>query len=226
MLAARAANPRGYFEDRETHELHERLLAHLRATWDAAPRLRVLRRRPMLLEPLDDEVSELIASLRSGGPWVWKNPRATLFAGDWARRIPEAQFVICVRSPAEVIESMERRGNGLRIRANSPLSRIRRNARALSVWHTYNRIAYEFALRHPDRVAVVRVPDDLPALAASTRPSLFDPALLTQSPSRRMRCIAGLAITSQLLYRQIRRLHDPGRLSALLAGPPSPARRP
>lgn len=226
MLSATASNPRGFFEDRHIHELHKQLLATMQAGWDRAGRLRTLRRSPLPLAPLEDRVDELIASLRRGGPWVWKNPRATLFVEDWARRMPEARFVLCVRSPAQVIDSLQRRGSTFGLAESDRSYRIRRHVRALSVWHTYNKVAYRFALRHPDRVTVIRVPDDLPVLAASTQPSVFDPALLRETPPLLTRVIAGFALTSQLLYRRLRRLHDLRRLQAVLAGPPEPASRP
>jgi hypothetical protein len=80
-------------------------------------------------------------------------------------------------------------------------------------------VAYRFARRHPERVTVVRIPEDLPVLATATQPSQFDPALLAGRPRPKIRLFALFAVTSQVLYLRLRRLHDPFRLAAVLAGP-------
>ena len=159
MLSADRGNARGYFEDRRVHDLHRRLLESYDTAWDLGPRLRELRTQPFSLAPREQAVADIVDAFRAGGPWVWKNPRATLFLDAWAERFPEAQVVICVRAPSAVVDSMWRRGSRLRITSKFRFYRIRRAARALSVWHSYNLIAYRFARSHPERVAVVRIPE-------------------------------------------------------------------
>jgi hypothetical protein len=219
LLKADHGNTRGYFEDRRMHDLHRRLLESYETAWDLGPRLRKLRKRTLSLSPREATVEEVVGEFRSDGPWVWKNPRATLFLDGWAERFPEAQFVICVRSPSSVIDSMWRRGDRLRITNKVRLYKLKRTARMISVWHRYNAMAYRFARRHPDRAIVVRIPDDLDVLAASTQPRLFDPAMLQNRAPLQLRAIAGLAVSSQLLYWRLRRLHDATRLAVVLAGP-------
>lgn len=224
LLAADRGNTRGYFEDRRMHALHRRLLESYQTAWDLGPRLRQLRRSPLSIAVREDEVAELVTEFRADGPWVWKNPRATLFLESWAERVPEAQFVICVRAPAIVIDSMWRRGDRLRIGRTNRFFRVRRTARMLSVWHSYNLTAYRFARKHPERAIVVRIPEDLDQVAAAVQPPVFEPDLLSGTPRASLRVAAALAVTSQLLYRRLRSLHDPARLAAILAGPPDAAR--
>jgi Sulfotransferase family len=219
MLEAGRGNRRGHFEDRRMHDLHRRLLEAHHTAWDLGPQLRRLRRQPLSVAKRDDLVAPLVAAFRQSGPWMWKNPRATLFLESWAQRFPEAFFVICVRSPGSVVDSMWRRGDRLRIGNRGRFHRVRRTARMLSVWHSYNLIAYRFARAHRDRVAIVRIPEDLPTVAAAVDPPLFDPTLMRERARPAVRLAAASAVSSQLLYYRLRRLHDPARLSAVLAGP-------
>lgn len=223
VYGAERGNERGLYEDRRVYELHAAVLRHYRAGWAGlrAGRLRGLRRQDLSFDTVRDELAAVVSELRSGAPWIWKNPRATLFLAAWASALPEATFVICVRSPAAVADSLMRRDDDLgsgRVRALAPAKAL---AKGLSLWHSYNSVAYRFATRHPERAVILRVPDDLPTLAAATDPQLFDPGLFTEQARLPVRAAATLTIRSGLLYRRLRRLHDPRRLAALLAGPPT-----
>lgn len=209
-------NPKGYFEDRQMHTLHRRMLEAYDTAWDLGPRLRELRRQELVIPAdLQAEAQEIVDYYRSQGPWVWKNPRATLFLDEWARWFPEATFVICVREPAAVVDSMLRRKDRMRISSNRKFYRARRLARGLSVWHSYNLVAYRFARRHPDRAVVVRVPEDLPALQHACGVAVLEPGMLKR-PRRRTTVPASVALSSRLLYLRLARLADPARIAALL----------
>jgi hypothetical protein len=220
MIGATAGNKRGHFEDRNIHRLHVDLLRTQGVGWDYAPELRARRAHPLNFGGHECEVQALVGQLRGTQSWVWKNPRATLLLDEWGRVLPDAQVVICVRSPAGVMDSLLRRNDRLRVAQKGWLRRARRTLRALSLWRSYNLAAFTFARRHPDRVVVVRIPEDLAMLAAATTPSLFEPELLSQQPRRKLRLMAALAPRSQLLYHRLLRLHDSTRLAAVLAGPP------
>ena len=45
---------------------------------------------------LEDEAADLVRLYSEHEPWVWKNPRATLWLEEWARRFPDALVVICL----------------------------------------------------------------------------------------------------------------------------------
>lgn len=222
LMGPGRGNRRGHFEDWEIHNLHEAMLKAHGLAWDTAVELRTrIRRRPLQFNDHEPEARKLATRLRQGKPWVWKNPRATLFLEEWGRMFPEAQMVICVRSPAGVVDSLMRRRNPLRVPRNARLRRFQRGARALSLWHSYNLAAYRFAQRHPERTTIVRIPEDLAVLAGAASPSRFDPALIAPKPRFKIWAFTALAPRSQLLYSRLRRMHNPERLAQVLSGPPS-----
>jgi hypothetical protein len=212
-------NPKGFFEDRQMHMLHRRWLESLEAGWDLSPRLRELREQDLRLPAhLETETQELVDYYGSVRPWVWKNPRATLFLDEWARRFPEATFVICLRTPAAVVDSMSRRKSRLRISSRRKLYRTRRLMRGLSLWRTYNLMALRFANAHRDRTVVLRIPADLDVLQQSAPQMVFEPGLLKR-PRKRVAWPAALALRCQVLHWRLSRLAEPARVAALLDAP-------
>lgn len=220
LIGATRGNPRGHFEDTEIHRLHVDLLDHYGAGWDSAARLRELSRRPLELDAGEPQVSEFVRSLHAHEPWVWKNPRASLFLEGWGERLPDARVVLCVRSPASVADSLLRRGNRLGIEQGAPLVRIRRLVRALSLWRSYNKAAYRFAKSNPGRVDVVRIPADID-LIVDAQPGQFEPSLLAGHARTRVRVPAAFAVRSHVLHWRLRRLANRQRLRGLLAAAPA-----
>jgi hypothetical protein len=219
QLPARPDNPKGYWEDRRMHELHRRLLEAYDTGWGFAPRLRKLRNRDLTVpDGLREEAAALVAMYAEHEPWVWKNPRATLFLEEWARWFPDAIFVVCVRRYDAVVDSMLRRGNTFRVEGYTVPRRVQRMARGLSAWYTYNLIALRFAKRHPDRTVVIRIPEDLPRLDAATGEKNMDPKML-RAPRRQVRVPLMFAVRARWLYRQLVRRADPAAAEALLAAP-------
>lgn len=219
FVASGKGNPRGLYEDRAVHDLHRSALTSYRAYWDHVTRLRELRGAPMQLRVDRAELEKTVARLRSHSPWLWKNPRASLFLADWARVLPEAQFLICVRDPAAVVDSMLRRENALGVAETARLLRQRRIVAGLSLWHTYNLHADRFAGAHPERAVIFRVPDDLPVLQDGAGATAYEPDLLGRRPPADVQALSWAAIHTQLLYRRLRARHDPGRLARIFAGP-------
>jgi hypothetical protein len=216
QLKPRPDNPKGYFEDRRLHHFHRRLLEAYRLAWDLSPRLRKVRRRDLTIpDELRPRAEELLAPYRAHDHWVWKNPRATLWLEEWLRWFPDATFVICVRSPAGVVDSMLRRNDIMRISTRWPLYRTRRFFRALSIWRSYNLMALRFAVRHPDRCVFVRIPDDIPALEQMSGQTLFDPRLLRR-PRASVRVPAMFALRTAALHRRLAARADVAALEPLL----------
>jgi len=214
LLPPGPANPRGYFEDLEILRIHERLLAaHGLLAWDEPGRVRGLRgQRLGIPRPIAADVDLIVARYRQGSPWVWKNPRATLFLHAWARLLPEATFVLPVRRPEEVVASLLRRGDPLGLRRRDT---VRLAMRALSLWHSYNLAILDFLSTHEQRAVVTRTPQDLAAVAAAA-PDAVDCSLLHRAPAR-LRVAVPRA--SQSLYRTLDQHAQPARLAHLLAGP-------
>ena len=216
LLPPAPDNPKGYFEDERMHVLHRRLLEAYDTAWDLSPRLRELRRDELRIpDHLHDATRKLVDYYRSSGPWVWKNPRATLFLEEWARWFPEAIFVICVRSPAAVVDSMLRRDDRMRISTRRSFYRLRRRFRGLSIWRSYNLMAFRFVRHHPDRAVVVRIPRDVDVIQRTCGGDVVDRGLL-RPPRRSVRWSALLAWRCHLLHWRLRRCADPRRFEELL----------
>jgi hypothetical protein len=222
QLEAKPDNPKGYYEDAEMHQFHRRLLEHYETAWDLSPRLRELRERELTIpDELEAPAQALVAKYEQHGRWVWKNPRATLFLEEWARLFPRATFVICVRSPAGVVDSMLRRRDRMRISNQRSFARTRRLYRALSIWRSYNAMALRFLRTHPDRCIVVGIPDDVAVLQEASEQQIFEPLLLHR-PRRRVRWPAALAFRCQVLHRQLMRHRNASMALELFGGQDTP----
>jgi len=220
LLTPMPDNPKGYFEDKRMHTLHRRMLEAYDTAWDLSPRLRELRRKQLRIpEHLDESTDELVAYYRDNGPWVWKNPRATLFLEEWSRRFPEATIVVCVRSPAAVVDSMLRRNDRMRISTRRSFYRLRRIFRGLSIWRSYNLMAYRFVRANPDRALVVRLPGDLDVISEAC--GVVEPGLL-RPPGWTVRLTAALALRCHWLHWRLRRRADPPSMRQLLAAARAP----
>ncbi|HEX4838268.1 MAG TPA: sulfotransferase, partial [Solirubrobacteraceae bacterium] len=136
LLVGRARNPRGHWESKSLLVYNERLLSELGRKWFCPP----------LLGP--QEVSRLVrahgqaalATLQRAHPdrpWVWKDPRTCALLPFWAAVLgPRAAYVLVVRHPFEVSDSLDRR-NGCK----PPLS--------LALWERYTRQAMLGAAGRP-----------------------------------------------------------------------------
>jgi hypothetical protein len=217
QLEAKPDNPKGYYEDAEMHRFHRQLLEHYETAWDLSPRLRELRGQILTIpDDLGPSARSLVDKYEQHPRWVWKNPRATLFLEEWARLFPDATFVICVRSPAAVVDSMLRRRDRMRISNHRRFARTRRLFRALSIWRSYNAMALRFVQSHPDRCVVVAIPGDIAVLQEASEDQVFEPSLL-RPPRARVRWPAALAFRCQLLYRQLLR-HRNARVTLEVLG--------
>lgn len=168
----------GHFEDRDFVELHERILRGngLGGEGYATPATIVV---PAGLEA---EARRLVDDRRRAGrAWGWKDPRTTLFLDFWRQRLPEAGFLLLVRRPWEVVDSLYRRGDEpFRLHP----------AFAIDVWTAYNRRIRDFFLANRDRCLLVdsaRAVDDCAGLVAVVRERLGIPlgeAMVVARPER------------------------------------------
>lgn len=109
LLIPQPDNPTGYWEYRPILELNDEILGRLGGSfaeppplppgWETAAELADLRRR----------ARDLIARTFASGDWGWKDPRTCLTLPFWKQILPPIQYVICMRSPAEVAASLETR---------------------------------------------------------------------------------------------------------------------
>jgi hypothetical protein len=120
-------NPRGFWEEQEFVLLNEALLAARGGGWDMPPETMADWERAPTLVSLRARAATLLEDrMGSGRPWAVKDPRAMLNASFWKLIVPDIRFVVCLRNPLAVAESLAKR-NGVS------------QARAFSLWEIYYR---------------------------------------------------------------------------------------
>ena len=107
-------NPRGYFEDLEIFDLHERMLDRAGFSWDDPRPLDLKSLPPGAMDPYRAELIQLLRDRFVGRSlWGVKDPRLCLLAPEWTRILSELEvtpgFVIVYRHPAEVAASLASR---------------------------------------------------------------------------------------------------------------------
>jgi hypothetical protein len=110
LLAAAPDNPTGFWEHRQLLEVNEAILGRFGggaddppdfpAGWAAAPALEDLRQQARAVVRQD---------FGTAAPWGWKDPRTCLTLPFWTHLLPPMRFVVCLRDPYEVVQSLGRR---------------------------------------------------------------------------------------------------------------------
>ena len=108
-------NPRGYWEYRPLVDLNRRLLECAGANWCAPPATNDTTLSGLATggAPFATAARDLVLGMEgSRRPWFWKDPRLCVLLPFWRGIWGNVRYVICVRNPEEVVESLVRR-NGL-----------------------------------------------------------------------------------------------------------------
>jgi hypothetical protein len=110
LAPADADNPRGYWEPRWVIELNDELLARLGTVWQQPFPLAPGWERSPELDDLRERARGLLEEkFGSASLWGWKDPRLMLTLPFWRELVPNARYVLCLRNPADVISSYQRR---------------------------------------------------------------------------------------------------------------------
>ncbi len=154
MPGKEGVNSRGFFENLDFVEFHERVLQTQglsRFGWTAVCAVSVPGNEHSAVE-------KIIQTNQKDQAWGWKDPRTTLFLDFWREQFPEAAFVFLYRAPWEVIDSLYRRGD----------QEFQQNPRlALDMWALYSRLCLEFARKYSRQSLILSVE------AVSAYPALF-----------------------------------------------------
>jgi len=137
-----ASNPRGYFEDADFVEFHNRLLSDRGKTF--------LVEESFSFEPsrAEEEQADRLVGARSREPlWGWKDPRTSLFLEFWDARLEGTTYLFVFRHPLDVLLSLLRRDDYEAIGLNE----------AIRAWEVYNERILEFRERRPERSVLVDV---------------------------------------------------------------------
>lgn len=110
LPAADSDNPRGYWEPRWMIELNDEILARLGTVWQQPFAAEPGWQSQPLLDDLRERARELLEEKFGAAQlWGWKDPRTMLTLPFWQELVPDARYVICIRNPADVISSFQRR---------------------------------------------------------------------------------------------------------------------
>jgi hypothetical protein len=95
LLPPQADNPEGFWENRHLVAASDEALTALGGAWCAPP----------VYEPSRLSACRAVVPIWAE-PWGWKDPRAVLLAPWWTEQIPDVRWVVCVRHPLEVAQSL------------------------------------------------------------------------------------------------------------------------
>jgi len=144
LIAANVANPRGYFEDVDFYEFHERMLHRRGETYLYATGNSGLETTAAELQ----QARDLIAARTNHRIWGWKDPRTALFLDFWSELLPQARYVFVYRHPMDVLLSLLRRGE---FDEHPNLSA------GLQAWQSYNAKIAEFFEKHAEDCLLVHI---------------------------------------------------------------------
>ncbi|MFM8415211.1 MAG: sulfotransferase [Planctomycetota bacterium] len=219
LMPAAAGNPRGHFEDLEFYNLHQRILAGNGLSMEGFTCQEAIE----VPAAARAQAADMVRRRRAAGrPWGWKDPRTTLFLDFWAELVPEARWLFVVRPPAEVCDSLLRRGD---------TAFVVNPRHAVDVWVAYNRRILDFARRHGDRTIVVDLSQvvtdpagvvsraaELLAVPLATPAATYEPGLLvTGQPGHREGIVIALRPEVRDLQAEILRLAAPAAPAAPVA---------
>ncbi len=108
-------NRKGQFEHQEINRLNDQLLSSIGLSWDSISDIEIDLRKPEV-EQFRVRARHLFASKFSAGrPWALKDPRICRLLPFWESVFSQAglrtQYLLVIRSPLDVAESLNRRDN-------------------------------------------------------------------------------------------------------------------
>ncbi len=111
LAAAAEDNPRGFWEHLGLREVQDELLRAFGGSWLHPPALPEGWLQDPRVEPLRVRAQEILATDFAGLPlWGFKDPRTSLLVDFWRPLLPgRVVWLLCVRHPLEVADSLQRR---------------------------------------------------------------------------------------------------------------------
>lgn len=135
--------PKGFWERYELIRLNDRLLRMHGGSWRNPPTLPAGWERAEELADQRRRARRLLADCFGGSElWGWKDPRVSLTTAFWRGLVPDLRFVVCLRNPVDVANSLSPSGR----RSDEPFYYARRAPkweRALTLWMAYVSSALE-----------------------------------------------------------------------------------
>lgn len=130
--------PKGFWEQRDIIELNDRLLRSQGGSWRNPPRLAPGWERAAELDGEREQARALLDEAFAGhDAWGWKDPRVSLTAAFWQAIVPDLRYVICLRNPIDVADSISPPADRKREEAFYYARRGPTRERAYRLWSTY-----------------------------------------------------------------------------------------
>ena len=140
LLGPNESNQEGHFEHTGFLKINEALLRHFGGSWQDPPELKPGWERDPGPQELILDARALLQTFSGKSPWGWKDPRTTILLPFWKSLIPHLRFVICIRNPLDV-------ANSLRTRDRLSLEH------GVILWNRYLRAAIEETHGYPRLMA-------------------------------------------------------------------------
>jgi hypothetical protein len=109
LMVPSEANLGGHFENLGFVKINSKILSHFKGAWDHPPDFNKGWEYESFLDGVVEEARSHLKNFSNDSIWGWKDPRTTLLIPFWKRLIHDLKFVICIRGPLEVAESLLRR---------------------------------------------------------------------------------------------------------------------
>jgi hypothetical protein len=146
-----------HYEPKALQQVHEEHLKRVGASWhDPAPFLESIRTadgEQRCVDYLQENVRRhfsrifgyrknlrglwMLARLKSGAAWGWKEPRTTLFASAWLKVFPDARIVHVVRDPVATASSIQKRELKFQAKGDAPSGKIDNLDYCINLVRTY-----------------------------------------------------------------------------------------
>jgi hypothetical protein len=137
LMGPSPSNPTGHFEHLGFLEINEALLRRFGGSWDNPPALPPGWQQDSVVQGLALQAADLAEAMSvNGRSWGWKEPRTTVLLPFWRTIIPRLRYVICIRNPLEVANSLVQR-DGMTVAA------------ACGLWRRYMQAALEQTTGQP-----------------------------------------------------------------------------
>lgn len=108
-------NLKGFWEHQQIIDLNDEILKKFGGHHLAAPILPDAWEKSLELDLLKSRARAIISrDFGSSDLWGWKDPRTCLTLPFWQQLLPKMHYIICLRNPIDVAQSLEKR-NGLSI---------------------------------------------------------------------------------------------------------------
>jgi glycosyltransferase involved in cell wall biosynthesis len=110
LMVPNESNPKGFWEHQLLTNLNDAILARFGGTWDKPPNFPDRWEALSELDDLREHARAIIAADFSNvATWGWKDPRTCLTLPFWQRLMPPMRYVITLRNPLDVAQSLAKR---------------------------------------------------------------------------------------------------------------------